>query len=102
MTTLTIQPVGITAEIADGTNLLQAIIAAGGKLASKCGGEAACGACHLFVTAGRKGLTKMTAAENAKLDTIIGIGSKSRLACQASITGSEPVTVELLGALSGF
>ena len=101
MTTLTLQPGAITAEVEAGTNLLAAIIAAGGKLASKCGGEAKCGACHVFVTEGRKGLSKMTPAENAKLDTIIGVGSKSRLACQASVLGTEAVTVELLGALSG-
>lgn len=101
MTTLTIQPGGISADVATGTNLLQAVIAAGGKLASQCGGDAKCGACHLFVTEGRKGLSKMTPAENAKLDTLVGVGSKSRLACQASVLGTETVTVELLGALSG-
>ena len=37
----------------------------------------------------------MTRAENERLDTIIGIGSRSRLACQTTI-GSEDVTVELL------
>jgi 2Fe-2S ferredoxin len=72
---------------------------AGGKLVSKCGGEAKCGACHIFVTeGGRKGVSKMTPAENAKLDTIIGVSGKSRLACQATLLGTEPVTVELLGA----
>ena len=101
MTTLTIQPAGITTEVAAGTNLLQAIIAAGAQLVSKCGGEAKCGACHLFVTEGRKGLSKLTPAENAKLDTLVGVGSKSRLACQATLLGTEAVTVELLGALSG-
>lgn len=101
MTTLTIHPDGLTADVEPGTNLLKALIDAGAKLASKCGGEAKCGACHLFVVEGRKGLTKLTPAENAKLDTIVGVGSKSRLACQATITGTEPVTVELLGALSG-
>jgi 2Fe-2S ferredoxin len=101
MTTLTIQPGGISADVAAGTNLLQAILAAGGQLVSKCGGDAKCGACHVFVTEGRKGLSKMTPAENAKLDTIVGVGSKSRLACQASVLGTEPVSVELLGALSG-
>jgi ferredoxin, 2Fe-2S len=101
MSTLTLQPAGVTAEVAAGTNLRAAILAAGGKLASKCGGEASCGACHVFVTEGRKGLTKMTPAENAKLDTIIGVSGKSRLACQATVTGTEAVTVELLGALSG-
>jgi ferredoxin, 2Fe-2S len=101
MSTLTILPSGKTIEAAAGTSLLQAIIEAGEKLISKCGGEAKCGACHLFVTGGRKGVSKMTPAENSKLDTIIGIGSKSRLACQATILGTEDVTVELLGALSG-
>jgi 2Fe-2S ferredoxin len=101
VSTLTIQPDGLTVDVAVGTNLLQAILEAGGKLVSKCGGDAKCGACHVFVTEGRKGLSKMTPLENGKLDTIIGVGSKSRLACQASVIGSEPVTVELLGALSG-
>lgn len=101
MTTLTIQPANITVEVAAGTNLLQAILDAGQKLVTKCGGQASCGGCHIFLTGGRKGISKMTPEENAKLDTIVGIGSKSRLACQMTILGTEPVTVELLGALSG-
>lgn len=101
MTTLTIQPAGLTADIAAGTNLLHAILAAGGKLATKCGEQARCGACHLFVLEGRKGLSKVTALENAKLDTLVGVSGKSRLACQATLLGTEAVTVELLGALSG-
>jgi 2Fe-2S ferredoxin len=102
MSTLTIKPSGVTTEVEAGTNLLQAILAAGEKLISKCGGTAKCGACHLFITEGRKGVSKMTSDENAKLDTIVGVGSKSRLACQVTVLGTEPVTVELLGALSGF
>ena len=101
MSTLTLLPAGVTVEVAAGASLLQSIIDAGGKLAGKCGGEAQCGGCHVFVTEGRKGLTRLTPAENAKLDTLVGVGSKSRLACQVSFTGTEPVTVELLGALSG-
>jgi len=101
VSTLTIQPAGLVADIVAGSNLLQAIIAAGGKLASQCGGEAQCGACHVFVTEGRKGLSRTTPAENAKLDTLVGVSGKSRLACQATLLGSEAVTVELLGALSG-
>lgn len=101
MTTLTIQPAGLSADVAAGTNLLHAILAAGGKLATKCGEQARCGACHLFVLEGRKGLSKVTALENAKLDTLVGVSGKSRLACQATLLGTEAVTVELLGALSG-
>lgn len=101
MPLLTIQPAGLTADIVAGTNLLQAVLAAGGQLATRCGEQARCGACHLFVTEGRKGLSKMTPAENTRLDSLIGVSGKSRLACQATLLGTEPVTVELLGALSG-
>lgn len=101
MTTLTILPSGKTVEAEAGTSLLQAILAAGEKLVSKCGGEAKCGAFHVFVTEGRKSVSKMTPLENGKLDSIVGVGAKSRLACQ-TLLGTEPVTMELLGALSGF
>jgi len=100
MTTLTVLPAGTTVSFAAGANLLQTLIDAGLQLAGKCGGNASCGGCHLFVTEGRKTISRLPPAENAKLDTLVGVGSKSRLACQVTL-GSEPVTVELLGALSG-
>ena len=99
MSTLTILPAGLTVEVAAGTSLLQAILDAGQKLVSQCGGKASCGGCHVFVTEGRKGVSRLTPDENAKLDTLVGIGSKSRLACQVTLLGTEPVTVELLGAI---
>ena len=101
MSTLTIQPAGLTAEIVAGANLLHAILAAGGKIATQCGEQAKCGACHLFVTEGRKGISKMTPLENSKLDSLIGVSGKSRLACQCELLGTESVSDELLGALSG-
>jgi len=100
MTTLTIMPSGKTIDAAPGTSLLQAILDAGEVLVSKCGGNAKCGKCHVFVLEGRKSVSKIGALENGVLDTLVGIGSKSRLACQ-TLLGSEPVTVELLGAMSG-
>lgn len=101
MSTLTILPAGLTVEVEAGANLLQTIRQAGQNLISRCEGKAQCGACHLFVTQGRKGVSRLSPAENAKIDTLVGVGSKSRLACQVSLLGTEPVTVELLGALSG-
>ncbi len=101
MTTLTILPSGKTVDVAVGTSLLKAILDAGESLLSKCGGEAKCGACHVFLLEGRKSVSKTTRAENEKLDSLVGVGSKSRLACQVSVTGEEPIKVELLGALSG-
>jgi 2Fe-2S ferredoxin len=100
MTTLTINPGGQTVTFAPGASLLQVLTAAGEAPTTKCGGNASCGACHVFITEGCKSISRLTPAENAKLDTLVGVGSKSRLACQVTL-GTEPVTVELLGALSG-
>ncbi|TXT37045.1 MAG: ferredoxin [Comamonadaceae bacterium] len=95
MTTLTVLPSGKSYEVASGTSLLKALQAAGEPIISKCGGEAKCESCHLFVTVGRKSLSKIQRVENEKLDGIVGVSSNSRLACQA-LLGEEAVTVELL------
>ena len=95
MTTLTVLPSGKSYEVAAGTSLLKALQAAGEAIVSKCGGEAKCDTCHVAVPVGKKSLSKIQRLENEKLDGIIGIGSNSRLACQA-ILGEEAVTVQLL------
>ncbi len=96
MPTVTIQPSGKTIEAETGSRLLDALLAAGEKIVSKCGGKSKCGECHVFVQEGRKSLSKMQRIENDTLDTVVGVGSKSRLACQA-LLGANNVTVELLG-----
>jgi 2Fe-2S ferredoxin len=101
MPTLTIMPEGKTVEAAQGASILEALLASSTAIPHKCEGKAECGSCHIFVHEGRKGISKMGPAENAKLDTIVGVGSKSRLACQAKI-GTDNVTIELLGFSSGL
>jgi len=101
MPTLTILPAGDTIEVATGISILQALLGAEQKIMHKCEGKAECGSCHIYVHEGRKTISKLQRAENERLDTIIGIGSKSRLACQ-SIIGTENVTIELLGFGSGL
>lgn len=95
MTTLTVLPSGKSYDVAAGTSLLKALQSVGEAIHSKCGGEAKCDACHIFVSVGRKSLSKTQRQENEKLDGIVGVSSNSRLACQA-ILGEEAVTVELL------
>jgi ferredoxin, 2Fe-2S len=101
MPVVTIMPSGKTVEAAEGTSLLNAILSAQEPMVTDCGGNAKCGKCHIFVQGGRKSLSKLQRLENEKLDTIVGVGSKSRLACQAML-GAENVTVELLGFGSGL
>ncbi len=100
MPTLLIVPSGKSTEVNPGTPLLQAILAAGVQLTHKCDGKAECGECHVFINEGRKTLSKIQRAENERLDATIGVGTKSRLACQATM-GQENVTVELLDFSSG-
>lgn len=95
MPLITFLPSNTSVEAAEGTSLLDAIKAAGLKFTNKCGGNGKCGTCHIFVPEGRKSLSKIQRVENELLDTIVGVGSKSRLACQ-SLIGVEPVTVEIL------
>lgn len=101
MPVVTIKPSGKTIDVANGTTLLAAALSVGEDIAHKCEGKAECGSCHIFVLEGRKSVSRIAAAENAKLDSIIGIGSKSRLACQTKV-GDEDVTIELLGFASGL
>jgi len=100
MPSVTILPSGKTVEALAGASLLETILGAGEKISHTCDGNVECGTCHVFVHEGRKALSKMQRSENAKLDSIVGVGSKSRLACQA-LLGGENVTVELLGFSSG-
>ncbi|ASG20340.1 MULTISPECIES: 2Fe-2S iron-sulfur cluster-binding protein [Nitrospirillum] len=102
MSLLTILPSGKTVDAAEGMTLLAAILAADETLTHKCDGKASCGTCHVFVQEGRKGLSRIAREENERLDAMVGVGSKSRLACQAKVLGTEPIKVELLGFGSGF
>lgn len=101
MPVITIQPSGKTITAAEGSRLLDAVIASGESIQHKCDGKAECGSCHIFIQEGRKSISKMQRSENEKLDTLIGVGSKSRLACQVML-GNEDISVELLGFSSGF
>lgn len=96
MSIITIMPSGRTVEAAEGSSLLAAILASDENIQHNCDGKATCGTCHIFVLEGRKGVSKIGREENEKLDSIVGVGSKSRLACQATVLGTEDITLELL------
>jgi len=96
MASVTLAPSGQVVEAAEGESLLSVILKAVPGFSHKCDGKAQCGSCHIFVLEGRKGLTKTTREENGKLDELVGVGSKSRLACQTKVLGSEDIKLELL------
>jgi 2Fe-2S ferredoxin len=96
MSLVTFAPSGKSVEVPEGTTLLAAILLAEPTFPHKCDGNAQCGSCHIFLLEGRKGVSKIAREENEKLDSIVGVGSKSRLACQATVLGTENIKVELL------
>ncbi|MDD2876986.1 MAG: 2Fe-2S iron-sulfur cluster-binding protein [Acidiphilium sp.] len=102
MSLVTILPSGKAVDVAAGTTLLAAILASEALENHVCNGKMTCGACHIFVQEGRKGLSKINREENEKLDSIVGIGSKSRLACFATVLGTENISIELLSFGSGL
>jgi ferredoxin, 2Fe-2S len=99
MPTVTIKPSGKTVDVPDGSTLLAAIQAAEFPMECKCH-TGKFDSCHIFLLDGKKGLVKMSKEENERLENMIGVATKSRFACLATLT-TEPATVELLGALSG-
>jgi 2Fe-2S ferredoxin len=96
MASVTLAPSGEVVEANEGETLLSVILRAIPGFNHKCEGKAQCGSCHIFVLEGRKGVSKTTREENSKLDELVGVGSKSRLACQSRILGTENVKVEIL------
>ncbi len=96
MPILTFKPSGTAITVAEGDNILAAMLAHGEKVNHKCDGKSTCGECHIFLLEGRKGVSRLSPDENARLDCMVGVGSKSRLACQCTVLGTEDITVEVL------
>jgi 2Fe-2S ferredoxin len=101
MPVISIKPSGKTIEAAAGSRLLDVLMNSGEEIQHKCDGKAQCGSCHIYIHEGRKSISRIQRAENEKLDSIIGVSSKSRLACQVML-GNENISVELLGFASGL
>ncbi|MEC4683097.1 MAG: 2Fe-2S iron-sulfur cluster-binding protein [Nitrospirota bacterium] len=101
MPVVTIMPSGKNLDAVSGTTLLEILTSSGETIGHKCGGKASCGTCHIFVSEGKKSLSKIERLENERLDAVVGVGSKSRLACQARM-GAENITIEILGFASGL
>lgn len=92
---LTLLPEGRTVLVVSGSNLLEAVLAAGVELAHRCGGHAECGSCHVIVWRGGRSLSKRRAAEKERLSDLDGAQVLSRLACQTQM-GDRDVTIQVM------
>jgi 2Fe-2S ferredoxin len=91
---LTFADLGRTVEACVGESILQAALRHGIELEHSCGGWCACTTCHVIVEEGMDNLSELLDDEEDRLDTAVGLTLRSRLGCQATLTGG-PVTVRI-------
>jgi ferredoxin, 2Fe-2S len=68
-------------------SLLDVALNVGFPLEHACGGFAACTTCHVIVREGMEHLSEMDDREADRLDEAWGVTPRSRLACQAVVSG---------------
>jgi ferredoxin, 2Fe-2S len=83
-----------TFEVAPGTSLLRALQEGGHPISTSCGGVATCALCRVTVTAGKEHLSPLVESEINHLGNVAKIVGL-RLACQAKITGTGDVRVDV-------
>ncbi|RYZ72061.1 MAG: (2Fe-2S)-binding protein [Proteobacteria bacterium] len=82
---------GSTLEVEAGTNLMEALLAAGLPVASSCRGDGVCAKCRIEIVEGAKNLSPET-----ELETFLrerhSIPKNQRVSCQTQIQGDITVT----------
>ena len=68
-------------------SLLDIALNCGIDLQHACGGNCACTTCHVIIREGEQHLSEMQDDEADRLDTAWGLTARSRLGCQAVISG---------------
>ncbi len=82
------------AEAPEGLSVLETALAFDIELEHACGGFCACTTCHVIVNKGDEdSLSEMQCDEEDKLDECEGVTLRSRLGCQARVTG--PLTISV-------
>lgn len=94
MSKITIAGAERVLEAPAGTSILSALQGAGHPVSTSCGGVATCALCRVTVVAGREHLTPIVESEITHLGSIARIVGL-RLACQARLTGTGDVRVDV-------
>ncbi len=94
MKNVNLQPINRTVTVPTRTSLLDALLATQLEVPMACKGRGLCATCHVYVQKGEDRLSPITEREMQTLARISGVGSNSRLSCQARVLG-EGVVVRL-------
>ena len=77
-------------EVENGTNLMQALLAANLPVASSCHGDGICGKCRIQIVHGRENLSQISATEQVLRDRL-KIHGGIRISCQTQVNGNVEV-----------
>ncbi len=80
-------------EVPIGITLLEAAMGAGAVKPGPCGGNSACGGCHVRIEEGARFLSAPSEQEENQLDRAFDVRPSSRLACQARIIAGGDIAV---------
>ena len=89
------KPENRTTEAEAGTTILDAALDADIDINCDCGGNGACGTCHVIVEEGIETLNGKTDDELDLLEDVEGVTESSRLACQCRIGGDLVLVIPL-------
>jgi ferredoxin len=96
MSIVTVLPLGLELDVADGQTVMAAAHDAGYVWPTECEGAASCGLCVSIIRTGTEACGPMPPDEHETLDRTMGMVDPSRrLACRLTITG--PVTLTKRG-----
>jgi len=96
VSTVTVLPLGLTLEVADGETVMTAARAAGYVWPTVCDASASCGTCVSIVREGQANCGPMPDDEHETLERTLGsVDGQRRLACRLTVTG--PVTITKRG-----
>ena len=90
---VTFRDPAVEVEVPIGMTLLEAAVSNGCFAAGACGGQSACGGCHVRVEEGAQLLSSPTVSEEDQLDRVVDVRPSSRLACQARIIADGDIAV---------
>jgi ferredoxin, 2Fe-2S len=78
-------------DVADGSNLMRALLNNGIPVASSCNGDGVCTKCRIKIISGKENLSPETDLEKDLRD-IHDIPNSERISCQTTVNG--PITVD--------
>jgi len=84
---VTFQPLGTVVETEEGKSVLETALEHQIHLEHACGGFAACTTCHVIIKEGEDNVSEMEELEEDMLDNVEGGTLRSRLGCQARVSG---------------